>query len=55
MDEFTFLLDPLEFPECKGHGSDGQLLSSLSSSVVDHFTAAFRLHARPEAMGLFPF
>jgi len=55
IDEFVFFLDPLEFPECEGHGSDGQLLSSLSSSVVEDFLATFALHTRPEAMSLFSF
>jgi len=55
MDEFAFFLDPLEFPECEGHGSDSQLLSSLSSSVVEDFLAAFALHARPKTMSLFSF
>jgi len=55
MDEFSFFLDPLEFSEREGHGSDGQLLSSLSSSVVEDFLATFALHACPEAMSLFSF
>jgi hypothetical protein len=55
MDEFAFFLDPLEFPEREGHGSDSQFLSSLSSSAVEDFPATLGLHARPEAMGLFSF
>ena len=55
MDEFAFFPDPLEFPEREGHWSDGQLLSSLSSSAVENFPATFALHARSEAMGLFSF
>jgi hypothetical protein len=55
MDEFTFLLDPLEFSERKSHRSGGKVLSALSSSAIDHFTAALALHARPEAMVLLSF
>ena len=55
MDEFAFFLDALGFPEREGHGSDGQLLSSLSSSAINNFTAALGFHARPEAMVFFSF
>jgi hypothetical protein len=55
MDEFTFLLDPLEFSERKSHWSGSKILSALSSSAIDHFTAALSLHARPEAMVFFSF
>jgi hypothetical protein len=55
VDEFALFLDPLEIPETKGHGSGGQLLSSLSSSAVDDFPAALGLHARPKAMRFFSF
>ena len=55
LDEFSFLPDPLGFLERESHGSDGQLLSSLSSSAVDDFPAALGLHARPEAMRLLSF
>ena len=50
VDEFIFLLDTLEIPERKSHGSGAEILSTLSSSAVDHCTAAFGFHARPEAM-----
>jgi len=55
LDEFGFLPDPLGFPERESHGSNGQLLSSLSSSAVEDFPAALVFHARPEAMSLFSF
>jgi len=48
--EIAFFFNPLKIPESKGHGSNGQLLSSLSSSAVDDFPAALGLHARPKAM-----
>src|SRR5512145_3207527 len=54
-EEFALFLDTLKIPESKGHGSGGQLLSSLSSSAVDDFPAALGLHARPEAMRLLSF
>ena len=55
VDEFALFLDTLKIPESEGHGSGGQLLSSLSSSAVDDFPAALGLHARPEAMRLLSF
>ena len=53
--EFAFFFDPLGFRKREGHESDGQLISSLSSSAVEDFPAALVLHARPEAMSLFSF
>jgi hypothetical protein len=55
VDEFALFLDTLKIPESEGHGSGGQLLSSLSSSAVDDFPAALGRHARPKAMRLLSF
>jgi hypothetical protein len=55
MDEVALFFDPLKCPERESHGSNGQLLSSLSSSAVEDFAAALGLHARPEAVRLLPF
>ena len=55
MHEFIFFFDPLEISERKRHESGAEVLSSLSSSAIDHFTAALGFHARPEAMVFFSF
>jgi len=55
INELAFLLDPLKIPERERHGSGAENFSSLSSSAIDHFTAALGFHPRPEAMILFSF
>jgi hypothetical protein len=53
--EIAFLPDALKIPESEGHGSGGQLLSSLPPAVVDDLAPALALHARPKAMCLLSF